>query len=85
MQLLLGQDSLLLKHYPILADYFLMQSFLYKVLEQYSLELKLPPSLFKFLNKFYSTSIAEKSLSINQILSSKKSWFISQLKSKDSR
>lgn len=43
MQLLGGQDSLLLKHYPILADSKLFngESFLYQVLEWYLLELKL--------------------------------------------
>ena len=50
MQLLGGQDSLLLKHYPILADFVLFnaESFLYQVLEQYLLELQHFP-LFKFL------------------------------------
>lgn len=45
MQLLGGQDSLLLMHYAILADTVLFnaESFLYQALEQHLLELKLFP------------------------------------------
>lgn len=64
IQLLGGQDNLLLIHYPILADAVLFnaESFLYQVLEQHLLELKLFPFSIPSVNKFYSTSIAENPL-----------------------